>query len=48
MNTVKMSASVCVNKGKVRSNNEDNFYLNGQYLTPKNRDKTASYIDGSN
>lgn len=45
MNTVKLSASVSVNKGKVRSNNEDNFYLNGQYLTPKNRDKTASYID---
>ena len=48
MNTVKMSAAVSVNKGKVRSNNEDNFYLNGQYLTPKNRDKTASYIDDSN
>ena len=48
MNTVKLSASVSVNKGRVRSNNEDNFYLNGQYLTPKSRDKTASYVDGSN
>lgn len=38
MNTVKLSAAVSVNKGKVRNNNEDNFYFNGEYLLEQNRD----------
>ncbi len=45
MNTVRLTASVSVNKGNIRRNNEDNFYLNGTYLTPKNRDQAAAYTD---
>lgn len=43
MNTVKLSAAVTVNKGKVRKSNEDNLYLNGLYLNEKTRDIDETY-----
>ena len=45
MNSIKFSASVCSNKGRIRANNEDNFYFNGINLTPENRDKNNFFSD---
>ncbi|MBQ4528383.1 MAG: protein phosphatase 2C domain-containing protein [Clostridia bacterium] len=42
MNTVKLDAAVCADKGKVRQNNEDNFYFNGIHLDETNRDDGMS------
>lgn len=46
-----ISATVVSNKGKVRTNNEDNFFLEGYYLTESNRNKSCTYsrtfLDGS-
>lgn len=42
MNTIKLSAAVCINKGNIRDNNEDNFYFDGKYLNANNRDKAAT------
>lgn len=38
MGIYKISSSVCEDKGKVRNNNEDNFYLNGVHLNRTNRE----------
>ena len=38
MNSIRFSAAVCSDKGRVRYNNEDNFYFNGTHLNPENRD----------
>jgi len=38
LNSIKFSAAVCSNKGKIRNNNEDNFYFNGKHLNSENRD----------
>lgn len=35
---MKITASVCANKGRIRGNNEDNFFLNGVYLEKAKRD----------
>ncbi len=45
MNTIKFSASVSVDKGLIRSNNEDNFYFNGKYLTEDNRDLSSTFSE---
>lgn len=42
MNTIKFSSAVSIDKGKVRTNNEDNFYFNTKYLTAENRDEAIS------
>ncbi len=34
---MKIDAAVCSNIGRVRKNNEDNFYFNGEYLNESNR-----------
>ena len=39
MNSIKFSAAVCSDKGRIRNNNEDNFYFNGTHLTSENRDE---------
>lgn len=39
---MKITATVCVSKGKVRTNNEDNYFLNGSYL-----EKGAMDVDSS-
>ncbi|MBR3995882.1 MAG: serine/threonine-protein phosphatase [Clostridia bacterium] len=43
MNKPHISATVVSNKGKVRTNNEDNFFLEGYYLTESNRNKPCTY-----
>ena len=43
MNQLSYSAAVYVDKGKRRKNNEDNFYFNGQYLNPENRELSQNY-----
>jgi len=43
MNTIKYSASVSVDKGLIRNNNEDNFYFNGTYLFADERDNAVSF-----
>ena len=45
MNSIKFSAAVCSDKGRVRNNNEDNFYFNGTHLTPENRDEHNFFAD---
>lgn len=45
MNSIKFSAAVCSDKGRIRSNNEDNFYFNGMHLTPENRDDHSFFAD---
>jgi protein phosphatase len=40
----KISAAVGINVGLKRSNNEDNFYLNGTYLNEKDRDSPATLV----
>ena len=51
MNKPHISATVVSNKGKVRTNNEDNFFLEGFYLIETNRNKphlcTKSFSSGS-
>ena len=37
--SLKIDAAVCSNMGRVRKNNEDNFYFNGQYLDESGRNK---------
>lgn len=37
--SITINAAVCSNVGRVRSNNEDNFYFNGAYMDESNRDK---------
>lgn len=39
---ISVDASVITNKGMVRENNEDNFYLNGSFMRPHERDKEIS------
>ena len=43
MDKLHFCAAVCTNKGKVRSNNEDNFFFEGCYLTVSNRNKSCTY-----
>ncbi len=45
MNSIKFSAAVCSDKGRIRNNNEDNFYFNGTHLNPKNRDDSNFFSD---
>lgn len=47
MNTIKFSSAVSIDKGRVRVNNEDNFYFNSKYLTADNRDKSTSLSEPS-
>ncbi len=35
--TLKIDAAVCSNMGKIRKNNEDNFYFNGLYMDESQR-----------
>ncbi len=44
MNKVSISSAVCADKGLKRSGNEDNFYLDGAFLSPKNRNKHTSVV----
>lgn len=41
---IKCSSAVSIDKGLIRSNNEDNFYFNGTYLTPEVRDASTKLI----
>ncbi len=41
MSIFQLSAAVCINKGKVRGNNEDNFLLQDRCLTPTDREQAA-------
>lgn len=43
MNTIKYSSAVSVDKGLIRNNNEDNFYLDGEHLTENNRDNSDTF-----
>lgn len=45
MNSIKFSAAVCSDKGRIRNNNEDNFYFNGTHLNPDNRDNHNFFAD---
>lgn len=45
MNTIKYTAVACSDKGKIRSNNEDNFYFNGIHLNEENRDERNYYSE---
>ena len=45
MNSIKFSAAVCSDKGRIRNNNEDNFYFNGTHLNPENRDNHNFFAD---
>lgn len=45
MGIYKISSSVCEDKGKVRNNNEDNFYLNGVHLNRENREYSNTFSD---
>lgn len=45
MGIYKISSSVCEDKGKVRNNNEDNFYLNGVHLNRVNREYSNIFSD---
>ena len=45
MGIYKISSSVCEDKGKVRNNNEDNFYLNGFHLNRDNRERSNTFSD---
>ncbi len=36
---MRIDAAVCSNMGKVRRNNEDNFYFNGVYMNEAQRNK---------
>lgn len=38
MDKIKYTSAVSVDKGLVRNNNEDNFYIGGEFLNPDNRD----------
>ena len=42
-NVLTVHSAVGVNVGKVRLNNEDNFYFNGVYLDSENREIPAMY-----
>ncbi len=44
MSGFEISAAVRVDKGRVRMNNEDNFYFGGQYLAAEDRDKPAAFF----
>lgn len=37
--SVTINAAVCSNVGRVRTNNEDNFYFDGMYMDETNRDR---------
>jgi len=43
MSVLTVHSAVGVNVGKVRLNNEDNFYFNGMYLDSENREIPATY-----
>ena len=43
MNKVHFCATVCADKGKIRPNNEDNFFLDGCYLSESDRNKHRMY-----
>lgn len=45
MNTIKYTAVARSDKGKIRSNNEDNFYFNGIHLNKENRDERNYYSE---
>lgn len=45
MNTIKFTAVAYSDKGKIRGNNEDNFYFNGIHLNAENRDERNYYSD---
>ena len=47
MSTYKIFSSVSEDKGKVRKNNEDNFYLNGVHLDRVNRENSDTFCDAS-
>lgn len=38
MDKIKYTSAVSVDKGLIRNNNEDNFYIGGDFLNPDNRD----------
>jgi len=42
LNTIDFAAAVSVSPGKVRTNNEDNFYFNGIHLNEENRDQSQT------
>ena len=42
LNTINFAAAVSVSPGKVRTNNEDNFYFNGIHLNEENRDQSQT------
>ncbi len=44
MSEFEISAAVRVDKGRIRMNNEDNFYFNGRYLQTDERDKPAAFF----
>lgn len=45
MNTIKFTAVAHSDKGKIRANNEDNFYFNGIHLNAENRDERNYFSD---
>ncbi len=48
MEHIDISFAVGVHKGKVRKNNEDNFYCNGVYLDEESRDMKSEYTSNCN
>ena len=45
MNTISFTAAAISDKGKIRGNNEDNFYFNGVHLNAENRDAGKVLFD---
>ena len=43
MNNFEIETSTTVDKGLIRDNNEDNFFLNGIFLNENNRDKSDTF-----
>ena len=45
--TITIRAAVANNKGRIRGNNEDNFYLNGTFMARRKMDEGASVTSSS-
>ena len=41
--SVTINAAVCSNVGRVRTNNEDNFFMNGLFMNETNRDQGGTF-----
>ena len=41
--SIAIDAAVCSNMGRVRKNNEDNFYFDGLYMDEEQRNEASAY-----